>query len=213
MRILTGIKNLCDLINGFHHGKFVVIGIARGSWGITSCLQYETIWDLSIRRKIPSIVLTTEPDFIFVKNLLTLKDVGYVDEEDDEYLKLKIKQYVKSRKLLEDVENAKVSPLWISCFDNAKSMENIIKENKIRLIFCDKPSFCKENVSPLKKLASINDSSIIVFTTRSKSISLPWPVDGILFEKEIQAAFDYIFAEFRYKNNGDWGPPQLLRKK
>ncbi len=56
MRILTGIKNLCDLINGFHHGKFVVIGIARGSWGITSCLQYETIWDLSIRRKIPSIV-------------------------------------------------------------------------------------------------------------------------------------------------------------
>lgn len=34
MRILTGIKNLCDLINGFHHGKFVVIGIARGSWGI-----------------------------------------------------------------------------------------------------------------------------------------------------------------------------------
>ena len=73
MRILTGIKNLCDLINGFHHGKFVVIGIARGSWGITSCLQYETIWDLSIRRKIPSIVLTTGPDFIFVKNLLTLK--------------------------------------------------------------------------------------------------------------------------------------------
>ena len=111
------------------------------------------------------------------------------------------------------MENAKVSPLWISCFDNAKSMENIIKENKIRLIFCDKPFFCKENVSPLKKLASINDSSIIVFTTRSKSTSLPWPVDGILFEKEIQAAFDYIFAEFRYKNNGDWGPPQLLRKK
>ncbi len=144
MRILTGIKNLCDLINGFHHGKFVVIGIARGSWGITSCLQYETIWDLSIRRKIPSIVLTTGPDFIFVKNLLTLKDVGYVDEEDDESLKLKIKQYVKSRKLLEDAENAKVSPLWISCFDNAKSMENIIKENKIRLIFCDSLTFAKK---------------------------------------------------------------------